>query len=74
MSPAIVAKIFDRFFTPKPVRSGTGLGLDLSHQVSVAQHRGRLFCTSTPNVGSEFTIILPTSFTNFVGENKQDIL
>lgn len=74
MSPAIVAKIFDPFFTTKPVGSGTGLGLAISHQVIVAQHHGRLFCTSTPNVGSEFTIILPTSFTNFVGENGQDIL
>ena len=74
MSPAIVAKIFDPFFTTKPVGSGTGLGLAISHQVIVAQHHGRLFCTSTPNVGSEFTIILPTSLTNFVGENEQDIL
>ena len=74
MSPAIVAKIFDPFFTTKPVGSGTGLGLAISHQVIVAQHRGQLFCTSTPNMGSEFTIILPTSFTGFVGENEHDIL
>jgi histidine kinase len=74
MSPAIVAKIFDPFFTTKPVGSGTGLGLAISHQVIVAQHHGRIFCTSTPNVGSKFTITLPTSFTNFIGENEQDIL
>ena len=74
MSPAIVAKIFDPFFTAKPVGSGTGLGLAISHQVIVAQHHGQLFCTSIPNVGSEFTIILPTSFTGFVGENEHDIL
>ena len=64
MSSAIVAKIFDPFFTTKPVGSGTGLGLAISHQVIVEQHRGRLLCTSTPNVGSEFTIILP-----YLGEN-----
>ena len=61
MSSAIVAKIFDPFFTTKPVGSGTGLGLAISHQVIVEQHRGRLLCTSTPNMGSEFTIILPIS-------------
>ena len=61
MNSAIVAKIFDPFFTTKPVGSGTGLGLAISHQVIVEQHRGRLLCTSTPNVGSEFTIILPIS-------------
>ena len=59
MSSTIVSKIFDPFFTTKPVGSGTGLGLAISHQVVVEQHRGRLLCTSTPNVGSEFTIILP---------------
>ena len=61
MNSTIVAKIFDPFFTTKPVGSGTGLGLAISHQVIVEQHRGRLLCTSTPNVGSEFTIILPIS-------------
>lgn len=52
-------KIFDPFYTTKPVGKGTGLGLSISHQVIVEKHGGRLYCHSTPGQGTEFVIELP---------------
>ncbi len=51
--------MFDPFFTTKSVGKGTGLGLSISHQIIVERHGGTLTCRSTPNQGSEFTIVLP---------------
>ena len=52
-------RIFDPFFTTKPVGAGTGLGLSISHQIITEQHQGRLKLTSSSDLGTEFTIVLP---------------
>ena len=52
-------KIFDPFYTTKPVGKGTGLGLSISHQIVVEKHGGKLYCHSTPGQGTEFVIELP---------------
>ncbi len=57
--PAVQAAMFDPFFTTKSVGKGTGLGLSISHQIIVERHGGQITCRSTPNQGSEFTIVLP---------------
>ncbi|MEM7582441.1 MAG: two-component regulator propeller domain-containing protein [Acidobacteriota bacterium] len=59
MTEAVQKKIFDPFFTTKPVGEGTGLGLSISHGI-LEQHRATLELESTPDVGTEFRIILPT--------------
>jgi signal transduction histidine kinase len=56
---AIQTKIFDAFFTTKPVNKGTGLGLSISHQIVTDLHGGRLICHSQPGQGTEFIIDLP---------------
>ena len=38
----IEARIFDPFYTTKPVGQGAGLGLHISHNTVVKQHRGEL--------------------------------
>jgi two-component system NtrC family sensor kinase len=53
-----VARIFDPFFSTK--EAGSGLGLPLTHQV-IAEHGGRITCTSTPGEGTTFSIWLPTA-------------
>lgn len=55
----IMPKIFDPFFTTKPVGSGTGLGLSISHQIVVEKHKGQIYCTSTPEQGTEFIVKIP---------------
>ena len=59
MSEAVRAQIFDPFFTTKPVGSGMGLGLAMSYQIIVANHRGTITCKSAPKEGSRFTIDIP---------------
>ena len=52
-------KIFNPFFTTKPVGKGTGLGLAVSYQVVVDRHHGEFKCSSTPGEGTEFMIEIP---------------
>ena len=59
MSEEVIEKMFDPFFSTKPVGSGTGLGLSISHQIVVEQHGGEISCISTPGEGTEFTIKIP---------------
>lgn len=59
MPADVMAKIFDPFFTTKPTGIGTGLGLSISRQIVEDKHHGQLTCQSTPEMGTEFTIILP---------------
>ncbi len=52
-------KIFESFFTTKPVNIGTGLGLAISREIIEQKHHGSLKCNSQLGVGTEFKIILP---------------
>lgn len=52
-------KLFNPFFTTKPVDKGTGLGLSVSQQIVAEKHNGRLSCVSRPNSGAEFMIEIP---------------
>ncbi len=56
MTGEIRSKILEPFFTTKPVGSGTGLGLFVSHQIVVEQHAGQLKCNSELGKGTEFII------------------
>ena len=58
ISKSAMNKIFEPFYTTKPVGQGTGLGLSLSYSI-VQKHKGNLVVTSEPNVGTTFTVILP---------------
>jgi signal transduction histidine kinase len=53
------AKIFDAFFTTKPVGQGTGLGLSISHQIVTEKHRGQIFCRSELGKGTAFVLQIP---------------
>jgi PAS domain S-box-containing protein len=51
--------IFNPFFTTKSPGQGTGLGLSVVHSV-VRRYHGDIQVRSTPNVGTTFTIDLPS--------------
>ncbi|MBD1834197.1 PAS domain S-box protein [Cyanobacteria bacterium FACHB-472] len=52
-------RIFDPFYTTKPVGKGTGLGLSISYQIVVEKHSGSLRCFSQMGKGTEFVIKIP---------------
>ncbi|MDB9519471.1 ATP-binding protein [Roseofilum reptotaenium CS-1145] len=58
----IRSKIFDPFFSTKPIGQGTGLGLTTAYQIIVQEHHGEFECTSNPGMGTCFKINLPLSF------------
>ena len=59
--PEVKEKMFNPFFTTKPAGEGTGLGLSLSHDIVVKQHRGSIEVDSSSGEYTEFRIVLPRS-------------
>ena len=59
---SLLGKIFQPFFTTKPVGQGTGLGLSLSYDI-VKAHGGELKVETNEGEGSEFVIQLPINST-----------
>lgn len=59
MAEDIRKRIFEPFYTTKPVGLGTGLGLSVSYFIITENHRGELSVESTPGIGSKFIISLP---------------
>lgn len=55
----IQARIFDPFFTSKPVGKGKGLGLSISYQVIVKKHHGTLKYRTKYGKGTELLIDIP---------------
>jgi signal transduction histidine kinase len=54
----VVAHIFDPFFTTKPLGEGTGLGLNISHNIVAQKHHGEITVESRPGATS-FIVRLP---------------
>lgn len=57
----IQAKIFDPFFTTKPPGEGTGLGLNISYNIIVQKHKGRISVDSKPGETC-FEVKLPINY------------
>lgn len=56
----ILDKIFNPFFTTKPVGEGTGLGLSICYDI-IQEHGGDIRVASAVGQGTTFTITLPMS-------------
>ena len=59
ISPELLGKIWDPFFTTKEEGVGTGLGLSVAHTI-VTEHGGAVDVRSELGEGTEFTVRLPT--------------
>jgi signal transduction histidine kinase/ActR/RegA family two-component response regulator len=58
ISPEVLRRIFDPYFTTKS--GGNGLGLATAYAI-VVKHGGHISADSTPGDGTEFTVDLPAS-------------
>ncbi|MCP4679148.1 MAG: AAA family ATPase [Deltaproteobacteria bacterium] len=59
MNEEIRKRIFEPFYTTKPVGEGTGLGLSVSYFIITENHGGEMAVESQPGSGSKFIIRLP---------------
>ncbi|MDQ5914348.1 MAG: two-component system, NtrC family, sensor kinase [Pseudomonadota bacterium] len=60
IAPENLPRIFDPFFSTKPVGKGTGLGLFIVHEI-VGQHGGTVSVESEPGQGCRFSVHIPDS-------------
>jgi PAS domain S-box-containing protein len=58
ISPDVLPRIFDPFYTTKP--DGTGLGLSISYGI-VSEHKGTIDVESLPGRGTTFILTFPTA-------------
>jgi PAS domain S-box-containing protein len=63
-------KIFEPFFSTKPVGKGTGLGLSLCFGI-IEAHGGRIDVKSLEGGGAEFTVIIPVKRKKKESENDK---
>lgn len=60
ISSDALKKIFDPFYTTKPVGDGTGLGLSVTYSI-VERHGGSINVQSQPGLGTTFTVVIPVN-------------
>jgi signal transduction histidine kinase len=58
IDPENLPKIFNPFFTTKPIGQGTGLGLNVAYNI-IKLHNGTIKAKSEPGKGTVFVISLP---------------
>ena len=56
--PDIRDRIFESYFTTKPVGVGTGIGLSISKSI-VERHKGKIWFEEAPTGGARFVVELP---------------
>jgi signal transduction histidine kinase len=60
ISPEVLARVFEPFYTTKEVGKGSGIGLSQVYGF-VRQSRGHIKLISTPDLGTEASLYLPAS-------------
>ena len=59
MSELVKQRLYENFFTTKPIGQGTGLGMGITRDIVENKHHGRLAFESTQGEGTTFTITIP---------------
>jgi len=59
MTDEVKERLFENFFTTKPVGQGTGLGMSITRDIIEKKLGGKLSFTSTEGKGSTFTFTIP---------------
>lgn len=78
IAPENLSRVFEPFFTtrasmPDTDRSGTGLGLSVSHGI-INAHGGRFEVSSTPGQGADFIVRLPLHDLTPAGQEEAETL
>ncbi len=75
ISPEIITRIFDPYFTTKTIGKGSGMGLAVVQGI-VQNHHGAIQVESRPGRGAVFTILFPVVENSPTAEieAKQDVL
>lgn len=63
--PQHVEKVFDPFFSTKPIGKGTGLGLSITYGI-VKEHGGGVTAENNRNGGATFTVELPVDSARYL--------
>jgi PAS domain S-box-containing protein len=69
MTPDVIERIFDPFYTTKKKGEGTGMGLSVVHGI-VKSHGGTLTVDSTPGKGSVFKAYFPAIESEWIPNNE----
>lgn len=59
MSDEVKQRLFENFFTTKPIGHGTGLGMSITRDIIENKHGGKMTFTSTLGEGTTFTFTIP---------------
>ena len=59
MTDEVKERLFENFFTTKPVGEGTGLGMSITRDIIEKKLGGKVTFTSTEGKGSTFTFTIP---------------
>ncbi|MBU7583247.1 MAG: response regulator [Nostoc sp. TH1S01] len=65
MSADVQQRMFEQFFTTKPLGKGTGLGLAIAREIIVEKHGGSLEVNASPGQGAKFVIVIPIRQGNY---------
>lgn len=59
MTPETIQKLYNPFYTTKPVGKGTGLGMSITHEIIKSLHNGHIDVASQWQLGTSISIHLP---------------
>jgi len=59
MDDEVKQRLFENFFTTKPIGHGTGLGMSITRDIIENKHGGKMTFTSTLGEGTTFTFTIP---------------
>ena len=59
MTDEVKKRLYENFFTTKPVGLGTGLGMSITRDIIENKHGGKISFTSTEGQGTAFTFTIP---------------